>query len=195
MAFLVDDQVCQTRVINPWDHDSQYAPMPGNFGRTLSTLYLLSPTPDPISLQTQLDDLGFLLFAEWERWEENNYEEPEEQGFIQYTIARKLMIKHTTKAKETEQDLVIAPSEYWEKCLRRKINGLVHPKKCNQWVRLEDMSIVVSINHHNQGPLEKLYNYTNIDWKPVERQLCKWSNLVHMGQDASGCYHCQVHKC
>ena len=41
---------------------------------------------------------------------------------------------------------------------------------------------MVSINHRNQGPLEKLYNSANIDWKPVERQLRKWSNLVHMGR-------------
>lgn len=155
--FSYDEEICQPRMIDPWDHDSQYAPTPGNFGRTPSTLYSLSPTPDPTSHQTQPDDLGFLPFAEWERWEKNNYEEPEEQEFIRYTIAWKLMINRTTEAKETEQDLVIAPSEYWEKCLRRKIDGLVQTKKRNRRVRLDDTSIVVSINHRNQGPLEKLY--------------------------------------
>ena len=180
--FSYDEEICQPRVIDPWDHDSQYAPTPGNFGRTPSTLYSPSPTPDPTSHQTQPDDLGFLPCAEWERWEKNNYEEPEEQQFIRYTIAWKLMINRTTEAKETEQDLVIAPSEYWEKCLRQKIDGLVQTKKRNRRVRLDDTSIVVSINHRNQGPLEKLYNYTNIDWKPVERQLRKWSNLVRMGK-------------
>lgn len=179
--FSYDDGASQSRVINPWEQDSQYAPTPGNFGWTPGTLYSLSPTADPTSRQTQPDDLGFLPFAEWERWEENNYE-PEEQEFIRYTIAWKLMINRTAEAKETEQDLVVAPSEYWEKCLKQKVEELVHMKKRNRRVRLEDTAIVVSINHRNQGPLEKLYNSTNIDWKPVERQLRKWSNLVRMGR-------------
>ena len=48
------------------------------------------------------------------------------------------MINHTTKAKETEQDLVVAPGQYWEKCLKQKFNRLVDMKRCNQQVQLED---------------------------------------------------------
>ena len=92
------------------------------------------------------------------------------------------MINCTAEAKEAEQNLIIAPSEYWEKCLKQKVDELVHMKKRNRRVRLEDTAIVVSINRCNQGPLEKLYNFTNIDWKPVKRQLRKWSNLVCMGR-------------
>lgn len=136
--FSYDDGASQSRVINPWEQDSQYAPTPGNFGRTPVTLYSLSPTPDLTSRQTQPDDLGLLPFAEWERWDENNYEESGEQEFICYTMAWKLMINHTTKAKETEQDLVVAPGQYWEKCLKQKFNRLVDMKRCNQQVQLED---------------------------------------------------------
>ena len=177
------DETCQSQVIDPWDQDSQFAPTPGDFGHTPATLYSLSPTPDNTSRQTQPNYLGFLPLAEWEKWGENNYyEEQEELRFIRYTIVWKLMINRTIEARETEQDLVVAPSEYWEKHLKQKIEELVHMKKHNQQVWSEDMAIVVSVNHHNQGPLEKLYNSTNIDWKPVERQLCKWSNLVCMGR-------------
>ena len=177
------DETCQSRVIDPWDQDSQFAPTPGDFGHTPATLYSLSPTPDNTSRQTQPNYLGFLPLAEWEKWGENNYyEEQEEPRFIRYTIAWKLMINRTIEARETEQDLVVAPSEYWEKHLKQKIEELVHMKKRNRRVRSEDTAIVVSINHRNQGPLEKLYNSANIDWKPVERQLRKWSNLVRMGR-------------
>jgi hypothetical protein len=55
-------------------------------------------------------------------------------------------------------------------------------KKRDRRVRSEDTVIVVSVNHRNQGPLKKLFKSTNIDWKPVERQLCKWSNLVRLGR-------------
>ena len=127
-----------------------------------------------------------------EMGENNYYKEQEEPRFIRYTIAWKLMINRTIEARETDQDLVVAPSEYWEKHLKQKIEELVHMKKGNRRVRSEDTAIVVSVNHRNQGPLEKLYSSTNIDWKPVERQLCKWSNLVH-GQNTSGCYLIQVY--
>ncbi|KAH1972669.1 hypothetical protein KXV92_005592 [Aspergillus fumigatus] len=181
--FSYDGEACQSRLIDPWDEDAQYAPTPGDFGRTPATLYSLSPTPDPISCQTQPDYLGFLPFAEWEKWTEDNcYEEPEEPEIIRYTIAWKLMINRTIDARETEQDLVVAPSEYWEKHLKQKIDELVHMKKRDRRVRSEDTAIVVSVNHRNQGPLEKLFKSTNIDWKPVERQLRKWSNLVRLGR-------------
>lgn len=66
--------------------------------------------------------------------------------------------------------------------LKPKIEELVHVKKRNRRVRSEDTAIVVTVNHRNQGQLEKLYKSTNIDWKPVERQLRKWSNLVRVGR-------------
>jgi hypothetical protein len=111
--FSYDDEACQSRLIDPWDQDSQYAPTLGDFGRTPATLYSLSPTPDPISCQTQPDYLGFLPFAEWEKWTEDNcYKGPENPEFIRYTIAWKLMINRTIEARETKQDLVVAPSEY-----------------------------------------------------------------------------------
>lgn len=50
--FSYDDEACQSRLIDPWDEDAQYAPTPGDFGRTPATLYSLSPTPDPISCQS-----------------------------------------------------------------------------------------------------------------------------------------------
>lgn len=65
--FSYDDEACQPRLIDPWDEDAQYAPTPGDFGCTPATLYSLSPTPDPISCQTQPDYLRFLPFAEWEK--------------------------------------------------------------------------------------------------------------------------------
>lgn len=185
--FDHDDGTCQSWVIEPRDGDSQNPPpTPGNFGRTPGTVFSLSPTPtpDPISRQTQSDDLGFLSFDEWKRKRENNCEESEEQDLLRYTIAWKLKINRTTEAKETEQDLVVAPSEYWEKCLKQKIDRLMHTKKRNRRVRFEDSEIVVSIKHRNEGPLEKRSDDTNlnIDWRPVETKLRKWSNLVRQGR-------------
>lgn len=55
-------------------------------------------------------------------------------------------------------------------------------KKRDRRVRSEDTAIVVSVKHSNQGPIEKLFKSTNIGWKPVERQLLKWSNLVRLGR-------------
>ena len=97
-----DDEACQSWVINPWNQDSQYAPTPGNFGRTPGTLYSLSPTPDPTSRHTRPDDFGFLPFAEWERWGENNYEGPEEQEFIRYTLLSRFPSINALESKAEE---------------------------------------------------------------------------------------------
>ncbi|BDD55971.1 hypothetical protein MPDQ_004056 [Monascus purpureus] len=181
--FNYDDETCQSWVIDPRDEDSQYPPpTPGNFGRTPCTVSSLSPTPDPTYRQTQSNDLGFLPYDEWKRRKDNNCEDLGEQDLIYHTIAWKLKINRTTEAKETEQDLVVAPSEYWAKCLKQKIDALMHAKKRNRRVRFEDVEIVVSINHRNEGPLEKRSDDTNIDWRPVETKLRKWSNLVRMGR-------------
>ena len=64
------DKTYQSRVIEPWDQGSQFARTPGDFGHTPATLYSLSPTPDHTSRPTQPNCLGFLPFAEWEKWGE-----------------------------------------------------------------------------------------------------------------------------
>lgn len=54
-------------------------------------------------------------------------------------------------------------------------------QKRGQRVRYESTTIKVSVNDKSQSPLEKFYP-SMINWRPVEAQLCKWSNLLRIGK-------------
>ncbi|KAJ5720181.1 hypothetical protein N7493_007059 [Penicillium malachiteum] len=55
-------------------------------------------------------------------------------------------------------------------------------KKRHQRVRSEDTAVTMKSNDRSQRNIEKFYNSAKIDWKPVEKQLRKWSNLLRIGK-------------
>ncbi|KAL4946928.1 hypothetical protein BDW69DRAFT_190728 [Aspergillus filifer] len=55
-------------------------------------------------------------------------------------------------------------------------------RKPNQRVRSESTTIKVEVDEREQCPLEQFHNATKIDWIPVEKQLCKWSNLLRIAK-------------
>lgn len=111
-----------TTSIKPrWLAPGTYAPTPGNFCRTPATLYSPSPAPDCAT-----DYLNFLPLAEWQ--EGGEYDEMPPR-YICYTIAWKLILNCKTVGKVTEEDLVIAPSEYWEKALQTNVENILQTKK------------------------------------------------------------------
>lgn len=85
-------------------------------------------------------------------------------------------------AKDTEQDLALPPSSYWEQItetagsvLRRKITR-------NRRVRLDDTTLVVSVNDRSQCDLTKRFEGTGIDWTTIEKQLLIWAHLYRLGK-------------
>jgi hypothetical protein len=83
----------------------------------------------------------------------------------------------------TDKDLVVAPSQYWEKYLQADLDNMVQTKKKpNQRVRPESTTIKVEVNDRKQCPLEQFDNGTKIKWTPVEKQLCKWSNMLRIAK-------------
>ncbi|PYI29520.1 hypothetical protein BP00DRAFT_478878 [Aspergillus indologenus CBS 114.80] len=57
---------------------------------------------------------SYMMTGRKKRTRDDYYEETENHDPLRYTIARKLKIDHLIEARETEQDLVVAPREYWE---------------------------------------------------------------------------------
>ncbi|KAJ5155649.1 hypothetical protein N7492_008452 [Penicillium capsulatum] len=103
--------------------------------------------------------------------------------YVCYTIAWKLVLNRKTVGKVTEDDLVVAPSDYWDEILKANVEDMLQmKKKRNQCVRSEGTAITVSVNDKTLKDFEKFFNSTDIDWKPVEKQLHKWSNLLRMGK-------------
>lgn len=170
----------QPRIDDPWDEDSQYAPTPGYFGRTPSLLSSPSPSRDCTTDRLQSSQLDFLPIAEWEKGDE--YEEYPPR-YVCYTIAWKLVLNRRTVGKVTEDDLVVAPSDYWDEMLKANVEDMLQmKKKRSQRVRSEGTAVTVSVNDKTLKDFEKFYNSTDINWEPVEKQLRKWSNLLRMGK-------------
>ncbi|KAJ5543730.1 hypothetical protein N7513_007238 [Penicillium frequentans] len=95
----------------------------------------------------------------------------EEQRFnyIHCQIEWRVKLNNRVVAKDTEQDLALPPSSYWERIedtardvLRRKI---AH----NRRVRLDDTNVVVSVNERSQSDLIKRFEGTNVDWTTMTR--------------------------
>ena len=160
--------------------DDPYAPTPGYLDRTPSLLSSPSPTRDCATDRLQSSQLNFLPFAEWGKGDEYDEYPPH---YVCYTIAWKLVLNRKTVGKVTEDDLIVAPSEYWDGTLKANVEDMLQmKKKRSQRVRSEGTAVTVSVNDKSLKDFEKFYSSTNIDWKPVEKQLRKWSNLLRMGK-------------
>ncbi|KAJ5737400.1 uncharacterized protein N7483_002525 [Penicillium malachiteum] len=176
------DDADQPRIVDPWEENWQYAPTPGYCGTcsTPTTLHSPSPAPYRATDQPQSDQLDFLPFCEWNEGGEY-YEEP--PRYVCYTIEWKLILNHKAVGRVTEEDLVVAPSEYWEGTLKAGVEDMLQLKKRrHQRVRSEGTAVTMKSNDRSQRNIEKFYNSAKIDWKPVEKQLHKWSNLLRIGK-------------
>ncbi|KAJ5367880.1 hypothetical protein N7541_001821 [Penicillium brevicompactum] len=153
-------------------------PTPGYFGRT-PTIFSPSPAPDCATDQVQSDKLDFLPLAEWD--EDAEYDE-QLPTHMRYTIAWKVMFNRKKVGSVTEKDLVVSPADYWVKTLKRAVEELLRmKKKSGQRVRSEGTAVTVKVDSRCQKNLERFFPST-IDWKPVEKQLRKWSNLIRVGK-------------
>lgn len=86
----------QPPAIDPWDRNSQYAPIPDNWGRSPATLFSLSPSPHRTLQPRQPDQLGFLAWAEWEDGGKSEEQPPK---YICYIIAWKLILNRKTAGR------------------------------------------------------------------------------------------------
>jgi hypothetical protein len=175
---LCSDDAYETRTGDPWDENSQYAPTPGYFYRT-PTMFSPSPAPDYPTDQVQSEQLDFLPLVAWD--EDVEYDE-QPPRYMCYTIAWKLMFNRKKVGSVTEKDLVLAPSDYWVNTLKPAVEEMLQmKKKSGQRVRSEGTAVTVKADSRCQKNLDRFFP-SNIDWKPVEKQLRKWSNLVRMGK-------------
>ncbi|KAJ6004602.1 hypothetical protein N7540_012971 [Penicillium herquei] len=175
---ICSDDAYHPQTGHAWDEDSQYAPTPGYFGRTPAAF---SPSPTPVypTDPVQANQLGFLPLTEWN--EDVDYDE-QFPRYICYTIAWKLMLNRKKVGSVTEKGLVVAPRDYWAKDLKPAVEEMLQMKKKNgQRVRSEGTAVIVKADDRSQQNLE-LFCAATIDWKSVEKQLRKWSNLVRSGK-------------
>ncbi|OZJ01562.1 hypothetical protein BZG36_05503 [Bifiguratus adelaidae] len=141
-----------------------------------------SPDEDPSASyrnQSQPDRLPLLRLADWD--EEGTYDE-HPPSCIHYSIEWKVTLNSRVVAKDTEQDLVLAPSSHWQQFLKPKLEKLLCRKFArNRRVESDDTTIVVSVNERSQRDLTRRFDNTGIDWPAVEKQLLIWGELFRAG--------------
>lgn len=167
-----DNDASQFQPPDPWIRTPSYAPTPGDFGRE-RTPSVFCPSPERILDETSTplrqsqpnNHFGF------QESEQRNGRPCEEQPTtcIHYMIEWRVVLNNRTVSKETEQDIVVAPSSQWqrirqtaEKILRRKIRH-------NHRVRSDDTTVKVSVNDRSQSDLNKRFDDTDVDWTPIEQ--------------------------
>ncbi|KAG4428523.1 hypothetical protein IFR05_015992 [Cadophora sp. M221] len=107
----------------------------------------------------RVDKLGFCQYRNWDK--ERTYD----GDYIHYTIEWEVKVNKRKVSKETEQDLVLVPAEYWEHFLESKLEKVVLRKER-------------AITQQRSEPsLTKSFEETKIDWLVIETQLIAWGDL------------------
>jgi hypothetical protein len=91
---------------------------------------------------------------------------------IHYSIEWKLTVNGRVVAKDTEQNLVLAPNAYWEVVLRSKLDKLLRKKlPSNKAFRADDTNIVLSVTGRSERDPVERFDQLDIDWDVLEKQL------------------------
>ncbi|KAK2762260.1 hypothetical protein FQN54_001270 [Arachnomyces sp. PD_36] len=168
----------QTQPLDSWYQGWEDAPTPGYFTHTPAPS-VPDPSPDDVP---DPDHLGFVPLNDWD--EERSYDE-QPPTCIHYLIEWKVTLNNRLVAKDTEPDVVLPPGSYWQLFLKQKPKDIIHRKiSRNRQVRLDDTTVVVSVNDRSQRDLTKRFERTDIDWTAVEKQLLMWKNLFRAEIDA-----------
>lgn len=126
------------------------------------------------------DRLGFLPLAEWDEY--NSCEE-DTPSHLRYSIEWRVSVNNKVIARDTEQDVVLAPAVYWRMYLGAKVDKLVDRKlPHSSHVRLDDTSVVASVNDRSERDLTKRFDDMEIDWSVVERRFVRWSGPFRSGK-------------
>jgi hypothetical protein len=141
---------------------------------------LQAPSSSPDRIPTQPEKLRFFPLEEWDA--HNSYEE-EVPTCLHYSIEWKVSVNNKMISKNTEQDLVVAPTAYWHMTLKPKLDQLLQRKVAqNRHVRCEDTTVVAAINYRAEPNVTNQFENINIDWSKIEKQFLTWGELFRSGK-------------
>ncbi|OQE62923.1 hypothetical protein PENNAL_c0256G06018 [Penicillium nalgiovense] len=187
MTYTPFDTDDDTHRPDLWGRTPLYAPTPGYYlDRESIPSVCPSPSPDEILNerssplhQPQTREVGFLPVVEHE---DGGTWDGQSTNCIHYQIEWRVTLNNRVVTKDTEQNLALPPSSYWEK-INEKAAGLLRRKIArDRRVRPDDTTIVVSVKDRSQRDLTKRFESTDIDWTTVEKQLLAWAHLYHLGK-------------
>jgi hypothetical protein len=128
----------------------------------------------------QQEKLQLLNMEEWD--DEKTYDK-DPPNCIHYTIEWKVTLNGKLVSKDTEQNLVLAPTFYWPQYLKPKLEKLLGKKvSSNKRVIPDDTNVVVSVTDRLERDLTRRFDETEIEWPVIEKQLAAWSELFRAGK-------------
>ena len=81
----------------------------------------------------------------------------------------KLILNKRAAAKQTEENLVVAPSAFWGEELASKIADIV--QSTGKSYKADATTVVISVNDRSERDITKHFKKLQINWTVVERQL------------------------
>ncbi|KAJ5531481.1 hypothetical protein N7527_004874 [Penicillium freii] len=103
--------------------------------------------------------------------------------YLSYPNEWKVTVNKKVLSQDTEEDVALTPSAYWPTTLKGKLEKLLEGKTPGKGrVKSDDTSIVVSVNDRSQRDLTERFDYLDIDWTAVEKQLLRWGELCRRGK-------------
>jgi hypothetical protein len=85
---------------------------------------------------------------------------------------------------DTEEDVVLAPSAFWQLLLKKKLEKALRRKTArHRRVRPDDTVIVASTSDRTKRKLTKRFDDPYITWCAIEKQLLAWSELFSKGKE------------
>ncbi|PVH98198.1 hypothetical protein DM02DRAFT_531674, partial [Periconia macrospinosa] len=127
---------------------------------------------DPFGAQPTIVQPAKLELLSLFEWDENMVYDEEPPSCIHYSIEWKITLNKRLVTKDTEQDLVLEPSQYWSLYLRPKLDEVLCKKlPPNRRVKVVDTNVVVSVKERSERDLTKRFDEAEIDWPIVEKQL------------------------
>jgi hypothetical protein len=83
-----------------------------------------------------------------------------------------VLVNNKKISDDTEENLVLAPTAYWHKILKPKLDRVLQRKVAqNKSIRCDDTSIVAAVVPRTQHKLTKRFDAIDIDWSVIEKRL------------------------
>lgn len=182
------DDASQSNGHEPWERNSDYAPTPGYCGSPYAAISTRSPSPSSVvensiepTIKCAPRALKFLRLSDWEDGKAYDKDPP---TCIHYRIEWRVTVNNREVSKDTEEDVVLAPSAFWQLSLEKKLEKALRRKTArHRQLRPDDTVIVASTTDRTKRNLTKRFDDTDISWTPVEKQLLMWSDLLLRGKE------------
>jgi hypothetical protein len=136
------------------------------------------PYNDLSQPQTQADRL---LFCKFDDWDSDRVYDEDQPRYIHYSIEWKVTVNNRAiMPKDTEQNIVLSPADYYEHFLKPKLDNFLRRK--NRPLRSEDTNVTVSVTARSERNLTKRYDDTSIEWTEIENRFLAWGELFRAGK-------------